>query len=173
MMNWDEYLYGFAEHAAKKSKDSTKVGAALIGPKRQVLLTGYNGPPIGVIDSPDKFQRPGKYLYASHAEMNLIAFAAREGIATAGCLVYVTHFPCSTCARLLIQAGIVEVVVGPNQLSGKWDAEGEAARLMFTEAGVAFRAVGGFVMLGDNLKEVLADLHKAHEATADSALHFP
>jgi len=148
-MDWDEYLYGFAEHAAKKSKDSTKVGAALIGPERQILLTGYNGPPIGVNDTPDKFERPAKYLYASHAEMNLIAFAAREGISTTGCRVYVTHFPCSACARLLIQAGITEVVYGPNQLGARWDDDAAAASTMFDEAGVVYRMAMLEVNLGE------------------------
>ena len=110
-MNWGEYLYGFAAHAALKSKDSTQVGAALIGPEGEVRLTGYNGPHRGVLDLPDRRERHRKYLFAAHAEANLIAFAAREGIRTAGCTVFVTHHPCSACARTLIQAGVSGVVV--------------------------------------------------------------
>lgn len=101
-MDWPEFLLGFAEHAAKKSKDSTQVGAALIGPNRECRLASFNGPPIGVLDLSERRERPAKYLYASHAEQNLIAFAAREGIRTAGCTVYVTHHPCADCAKSLI-----------------------------------------------------------------------
>ncbi|MBM9615246.1 hypothetical protein JWJ90_13250 [Desulfobulbus rhabdoformis] len=137
-MNWEEYLYGFAVHAALKSKDSTMVGAALVGPEGEVRLTSYNGPPRGVVDSPDRFERPRKYLFASHAEANLIAFAAREGIRTKGCTVYVTHHPCAGCARTMIQAGIKEIVYGP----GKTHMDPEefiAAAEMCAEAGVVLR----------------------------------
>lgn len=134
-MDWESWFYGFAEHAAKKSKDSTQVGAVLIGPDKEVRLAAYNGPPIGVKDSPDRFVRPQKYLFASHAEANLAAFAAREGIRTRGCAVYVTHHPCAACARALIQAGIVRVCYGPGQTSMPAE-EFEAAARMFSEAGV-------------------------------------
>lgn len=139
-MTWDEWLYGFAEHAAKKSKDGTKVGAVLVGPERDVRLCAYNGPPMGVHDAPDRFVRPRKYLFASHAEQNLVAFAAREQIKVRGCTVYVTHHPCSSCARSLIQSGICEVVYGPNQTSMP-DEEFLAAAAMFREAGVRVRKV--------------------------------
>lgn len=134
-MDWPTYWMGFAQHAACKSKDSTQVGAALIGPEGEVRLTGFNGPPKGVLDLPDRRERPRKYLFASHAEANLVAFAAREGIRTAGCTVYVTHHPCSACARTLIQAGIGKVVVGTGTTSMP-DEEFEAAATMFREAGV-------------------------------------
>ena len=134
-MDWNSYFAGFAEHAAMKSKDTTKVGAVLIGHEGEVRLTAYNGPPRGVQDVPDRFERPRKYLFAAHAEANLIAFAAREGIRTAGCSVYVTHMPCAGCARTLIQAGIKRVAFGPGRTSMPAD-EFEAAATMFAEAGV-------------------------------------
>lgn len=134
-MDWIRYLMGFAEHAAKKSRDSTQVGAALVGPDKEVRLTAYNGPPRGVRDLPERRERPAKYLYASHAEANLVAFAAREGIGTKDCTVYVTHFPCSGCAKTLIQAGVARVVVGVGTTSMP-PQEFEAAEIMFREAGV-------------------------------------
>ena len=134
-MNWNEYLYGFAAHAALKSKDTTQVGAALVGPDKEVRLCAYNGPPRGVRDLPDRRDRPRKYLFASHAEQNLIAFAAREGIRTSGCSVFVTHYCCAACARTLIQAGIARVICGPGTTSMP-EEEFAAAAAMFREAGV-------------------------------------
>lgn len=134
-MDWIEYYMGFAEHAALKSKDPTKVGAVLVGPDGEVRLTAYNGPPRGVDDKPERLERPTKYLFASHAEANLVAFAAREGIKTSDCSVYVTHMPCASCARTLIQAGVVEVIYGPGKTSMP-EAEFEAAETMFAEASV-------------------------------------
>lgn len=134
-MNWPDYFMGFAEWAAKKSKDTTKVGAVLVGPDREIRLTAYNGPPRGVIDNEARRERPAKYLFASHAEANLISFAAREGIRTAGCTVFVTHMPCSACARTLIQSGVIGVVYGPGTTSMP-DDEFLAAEAMFREARV-------------------------------------
>lgn len=135
-MNWSDYLMGFARHAALKSKDSTKVGAILVGPNNEVLLTGFNGPPIGVQDLPERREkRPEKYLWVSHGEANLIAFAARRGVRTEGCTVYVTHMCCSGCAKALIQAGIKKVVFG-NGLTAMPADEFYAAQTMFLEAGV-------------------------------------
>ncbi|AZO48020.1 dCMP deaminase family protein [Mesorhizobium sp. M4B.F.Ca.ET.058.02.1.1] len=137
-MDWRSYYYGFARHAAQKSKDSTQVGAVLVGPEGEIRLTGFNGPPRGVVDSDVRRTRPTKYLFASHAEANLIAFAAREGIRTKDCTVYVTHAPCAACARTLIQAGIKEIVVGTGAfgVAGSWSEENEAAAAMCREAGV-------------------------------------
>ena len=143
-MNWTDYYLGFARHAAAKSKDSTKVGAVLVGPDGEVRLTGFNGPPRGVIDSDARRERPRKYLFASHAEANLIAFAAREGIRTAGCTVYVTHQPCAACSRTLIQAGVQRVVFDGKSAFGPGShmtEELETSLTMLKEAGVVCEMV--------------------------------
>lgn len=134
---WLHYFLGIAYHASVMSKDSTRVGAVLVGPNREIRLTGYNGPPRGVEDLPERRERPTKYLYASHAEANIIAFAARNGISTEGCELYVTHHPCAHCAKAIIQAGIRHVVYceGFDEASAI-SAEVGASRQMFNEAGV-------------------------------------
>lgn len=143
--SWQDYHYGFAAHAATKSKDSTQVGAALVH-GRTVVLTSYNGPPAGVADMPERRERPAKYLFASHAEANVVAHAARLGIKTDGATLYCTHMPCAACSRTLIQAGIVCVIVGPGQTSMP-EEEFDAAAVMFAEAGVdvmKMSSAGGF-----------------------------
>lgn len=141
-MNWTEYYIAFAKLAAQKSKDTTKVGAILVGPDGEIRLTAYNGPPRGVKDTPERLERPIKYMFASHAEANLVAFAAREGIITKGCTVYVTHRPCAACARSLIQAGIREVFHADGAVIGAWSEEQNVANLMFHEAGIPIRTAG-------------------------------
>jgi len=141
--SWATYLMGFAEHAALKSKDSTKVGAILVGPHREVRLTAFNGPPIGVQDLEDRRERPRKYLFASHAEANLVAFAARVGIQTEGCTVYSTHQPCAACTRSLIQAGISRVIYRASTFGpgSPYSEEMETAATMFREAGIVCEAL--------------------------------
>jgi dCMP deaminase len=136
-ISWKEWFMGMADHSSKRSKDPTQVGAVLAGPHNDVRLCAYNGPPMGVRDYAERFERPTKYLYASHAEANLISFAAREGISTRGCTVYVTHQPCATCARLIIQSGITRVVYGNGETHMSAE-EFAASEKMFAEAGVIY-----------------------------------
>lgn len=140
-MDWYTYLMGFAKHASLKSKDSTKVGAVLVDEKKSVILTAFNGPPRGVSDYPERFERPVKYMYASHAEANLIAFAARNGIRTEGCTVFTTHLPCASCTRTLIQAGIHGIVYGSGTFQSLVD-EQEHTKIMCEEAGVNLTSIG-------------------------------
>jgi dCMP deaminase len=135
-MEWQQYFMGFAEHAAAKSKDpSTRVGCVIVGPDGEIRSTGYNGIPRGVRDSAERLERPAKYLWVSHAEENAVAHAARVGVSLKGCTAYVTHHPCSRCARTLIQSGVAAVVVGPS-VTMMPAVEFETAREMFAEAGV-------------------------------------
>lgn len=140
-MTWDDYYMGFAHHASLKSKDTTKVGAILVDPDNAVTLTAFNGPPRGVVDAAERFERPAKYLFAAHAEANLISFAARRGIRTQGCRVYCTHLSCAACARTLIQAGIIELVYGDGTFQAL-EAEAGATRMMCEEAGLKLRKYG-------------------------------
>lgn len=141
---WQAYLMGFAVHAATKSKDSTKVGAILVDDDNSVLLTGYNGPPRGVQDLPERRSRENgvKYLYAVHAEINVLALAAKKGIRTDGLTLFTTHMCCAACARAMIQAGIRKVVYGPGKTSMPAE-EFEAANTMFLEASVELEPFNG------------------------------
>lgn len=131
----------FARAASTKSKDTTKVGAVLVDPDGAVILTAFNGPPRGVKDLPERFVKPLKYKFASHAETNLISFAARRGIPTKGCAVYCTHISCTACVRTLIQAGITSIVYGDGKFQGI-EEEAPITRLMCEEAGVELRYYG-------------------------------
>lgn len=131
-MTWNEYLIHLAHAVAMKSKDTTKVGCVIVGQDHEILATGFNGAPIGVTD---RLERPIKYKFTSHAEQNAVSFAARNGHALRGSTAYVTHHPCSACARSLIQAGIRCVVVGDG-VTHMDAVEFEVAAVMFEEAGV-------------------------------------
>jgi len=53
-----------------------------------------------------------------HAEANAILFAAKEGISTRDCNLYVTTAPCSECAKMIIQSGITRVVYQDEYTNG-------------------------------------------------------
>lgn len=140
---WPVYFMQMAGLVASRSEDpSTKVGCVIVGPDNEVRSTGYNGMPRGVKVTPERMERPAKYLHFSHSEISAIGNAARHGVALKDCTIYVSHSPCAGCARALIQAGIRKVVYGPGKTSMPAE-EFEAARQMFTEAGVALEAFNG------------------------------
>lgn len=133
---WTDHFLEMAHLIACKSKDpNTQVGCVVISEDKVVVATGYNGLPRGVEDRPERMQRPAKYLWTSHAEENAVAQAARVGMKLKGGIAYVTHMPCSRCARTLIQAGIVTVVVDNGSTSMPLE-EFDVAMVMFKEAGV-------------------------------------
>lgn len=136
MSSWEEYFIRMAELVASRSKDpSTKVGCVVVSYDNTVLSTGYNGLPRGVLDLPERMERPAKYLWTAHAEENAVAQAARNGISLDGATAYVTHSPCCRCARALIQAGILHIVVAPGQTSMPQE-EFDVAAQMFAEVDI-------------------------------------
>lgn len=134
--SWDDHFMDMATLVAQRSKDpSTKVGCVVVSEDKIVVATGYNGLPRGVEDRSERMERPAKYLWTSHAEENAVAQSARVGAKLKGGTAYVTHHPCSRCARSLIQAGISKVVIGDGTTSMP-DEEFSVADIMFKEAGV-------------------------------------
>jgi dCMP deaminase len=137
--SWDEHFMDMAILVAQRSKDpSTKVGCVVVSEDKIVVATGYNGLPRGVEDRSERMERPAKYLWTSHAEENAVAQSARVGAKLKGGTAFVTHHPCSRCARSLIQAGVTRVVIGNGKTSMP-DEEFEVAAIMFKEAGVNVR----------------------------------
>lgn len=138
MSKWDNYFMNLADLAATLSKDeSTKLGAVVVGPDNEIRSTGFNSFPRGIIDNlPERQERPLKYKFMEHAERNAIYNAARVGIPLKGCRLYCAWPPCSDCARAIIQAGIVEVVVRGGTTPDRWEGDFIAAKQMLDEAGV-------------------------------------
>ena len=141
-MNWDKYFLNIAEQVKEKSKDrSTKIGAVIIGPDNEIVSTGYNSFPRGINDEvEERQQRPEKYYWMVHGEMNSILNAARIGVSTKGCKMYLTcGIPCSNCGRAIINAGITEVYCKKEDTTRnreKWDEESARTLKMFEESGV-------------------------------------
>lgn len=138
-ISWGEWFMGIASTIARKSKDTTQVGAVAIDPVTRFLKSaGFNGIPKGVEDRPERYERPIKYEFVSHAEENLVASAARTVLE--GTTVYVTHQPCARCSRLLVQAGVKAVVYGPGKTSMP-PSEFATGKTIFTEAGICCKPV--------------------------------
>ena len=142
--SWDQYFLGLAKEIGQRSKDeSVRIGAIIVDPDKNPRCTGYNGFPRKVNDDvPERHERPQKYLWTIHAEKNAICHAARIGVSTNGCTLYVCSDeyplpPCADCASAMIQAGIVRVVyVTAMEIPERWRESVETAAVMLKEAGV-------------------------------------
>ena len=111
------------EMAYLASKRSTclrrKVGAIIVIDKR-VLTTGYNGAPKGLPHCEEtgclreQMKVPSgerhELCRGVHAEQNAIIQAAVFGVSVKGATIYITNYPCSVCVKMLLNAGISEIV---------------------------------------------------------------
>ena len=140
-LSWDEYFMGVALLSAMRSKDpNTQVGACIVNPKNKIVGVGYNGFPTGCSDDEFPWNREGelldtKYPYICHAELNAVINKISADLYD--CRLYVALFPCNECAKVIIQAGITEVIY----LSDKYAQTDtvKASRRMFQAAGVSCR----------------------------------
>ena len=141
-MNWNEYFRGIAHQVKLKSKDiRTQIGAVIVGSDNEIVSTGYNSFPRGINDEvTERQERPEKYYWFEHAERNAIYNAARIGVSTKGCTMYLTcGIPCADCCRGIINAGISKVVLegdGHGAVGTKWDESAKRSLQMFNEVGV-------------------------------------
>jgi dCMP deaminase len=93
-----------------------KVGAIAVK-NGNILAFGFNGTPAGFDNDCEyrDYYVDGDYRVVTkpeviHAEANLVAKSARDGISLKDSVVFVTTCPCVHCSLLLIQAGVKKVV---------------------------------------------------------------
>ena len=114
----DSYFMAIAHVVARRSTCLRRHIGAVIVKGKQIVSTGYNGAPAGHPHCQDvgcaredvpSGQR-SELCRAAHAEQNAINFAARYGIPIEGATIYSTTYPCSWCAKSIVNAGIARVV---------------------------------------------------------------
>lgn len=143
---WHRRFMDVALLVSSWSKDqSTKTGAVVVGPDKEIRATGYNGFVRGVDDNkPERHERPTKYDFFEHAERNAVYNACLTGTSLKGCIIYATHTPCTDCARAIIQSGIKMVVTRELEkrddiVSETWRDKLDYSRQMFIEAGIEYK----------------------------------
>lgn len=139
MNKWSERYLNLAKEVSTWSKDpSKKIGAIAVGSKGQVLSQGYNGFPRGIKDDTRRLNdRPEKYKYVVHGEMNCIYNACHSGVSLDGATLYVYGLPvCSECAKGVIQVGIKKVIMQYPEPIPQWEDSYQTTKQMFQEAGI-------------------------------------
>jgi len=118
---WDEYFLGIADLISQRSTCLRRaVGAVLVKDKR-ILATGYNGAPSKIKHCSEtgcirvKLNVPSGQRHelcrGLHAEQNAFLQAALHGSSLKDASLYCTTQPCIICAKMIINAGIKEVVI--------------------------------------------------------------
>lgn len=144
---WDEYFMAIANVVAKRSNCSRRHVGAVMVKDNHILSSGYNGTPRKVKNcfAGGCPRCAGKAVSGTHldeclcvhAEQNAICQAALYGHALDGATVYVTISPCLTCAKLMVNAGVKEVVYGGDY------AFLDTVKRLFKDAGVSHRPFKG------------------------------
>lgn len=142
--DWDAYFLDIAKLVSKRSTCLRRKVGALIVKNRRILTTGYNGTPTGITHCEvagclrEKLKVPSgerhELCRGLHAEQNSIIQAALYGVNIGDGTLYCTNQPCSICAKMLINAGIKEIVME----SGYPD---KMAKEFFDGAGIKVRTL--------------------------------
>lgn len=140
-LKWDKRFLHLAGEISRWSRDpSTKVGAVVVDRYNRVVGTGYNGFPIGVEDTPERYlDRETKYNLMVHAEENALWTAGERA---RGSTLYVwAVFHCHDCSKAVIQTGIERVVIikpspEDRDLLERWEESISLSKMMLTKAGV-------------------------------------
>ncbi|MDZ4131751.1 MAG: cytidine/deoxycytidylate deaminase family protein [Dethiobacteria bacterium] len=142
--DWDNYFMQIATVVATRSTCSRRQVGALLVQNKRILSTGYNGAPSGLSHClevgclREKLQVPSgerhELCRGLHAEQNAIIQAAVHGVAIKDAVLYCTHYPCSLCAKMLVNAGVRTLVLATNYPD-------DLAKELFAEAGIEVRFI--------------------------------
>lgn len=145
--DWDAYFIQIAKQVALRSNCIKRKVAAILVKDYRIISTGYNGTPRGIKNCNEggcprcqKFGASGTDLascFCCHAEENAIVQAAYHGVEIKGSTLYSTFSPCLACTKMIINAGIKEVVY-----SQAYPMEERTLKLL-QEAKIAYRQWGG------------------------------
>lgn len=137
--SWDAYFMDIAGLVAKRSTCLRRAVGAVVVRDRRLLSTGYNGAPSNIRHCAEtgclreQLQVPSgerhELCRGIHAEQNAIIQAAFHGVSIKGADLFCTNQPCSICAKMIINAGIVRIVYQNGYADG-------LAVEMLAEAGV-------------------------------------
>lgn len=149
-ININDYYMNIAVQVSLRSTCARRRVGAVIVKNNNILATGYNGSPSGLpncIEHNNRCYRSkhnipsGEALdkcYAVHAEQNALMNALKNGNDLQGASIYVTTFPCSTCAKFIIQTGIKELYYIDTY-------NDEFTKELLKESGVQLRSVDGSI----------------------------
>jgi dCMP deaminase len=139
--SWDEYFMDIAKAVAERATCDRGRSGCVIARNKQILVTGYVGSPKGMAHCDEighqmktvRHEDGSETMHCvrtTHAEQNAIAQAAKLGVPIENATLYCKMTPCTTCAKIIINAGITRIVC-----EKRYHAGSESER-MFQEVGI-------------------------------------
>ena len=105
--SWDEYFKEICQVTSKRSPcERLQVGCVIVKDNR-IISQGYNGFLPGCPH--DSIVRDGHEQSTIHAEQNALMDCAKRGVSCCDAEIYITHFPCLICMRLICAGGIKKI----------------------------------------------------------------
>lgn len=165
-VEWDKYFLQMLELVKTRSPDSETQVACILTENNRIISTGYNGLPSKIDNLPTT--RPEKYPYFLHSEQNAICnLLVKPTNPTA----YITHYPCSTCIKMLWQIGCRRVVVPENRKFFSFSKEDQVVLELLRFNGLEFIEIENneeirhpqsilrnkFVKIGNGITELQGD----------------
>lgn len=146
--------------AMRGTCDRGRAGAIIVKEGR-IISTGYAGAPTGLphcdeaghdllikdwgaeqsvnlnfLGTPTEYSRYTEHCIRTvHAEANAIIQAAKYGPPINASVIYCTMFPCFECAKMIVNAGIIEVI------SQHGYQTGEKSKELFDEVGIPYQSI--------------------------------
>jgi dCMP deaminase len=141
-LSWDELFMQMAEVLGQRSSCiDLQIGCVFVDDLHRVVTVGYNGSPRGDVNCNEvgcakaagerATGAPGR-CRGAHSEINAMLNCLHPE-RLRGCTMYITTFPCHSCMKALIQAGVKEIVYRDEYLrlaaGGIREREDEAGEL--------------------------------------------
>lgn len=108
-LSWDEYFMNIAFLVSKRSScKRLSVGCVIISNDNRIIASGYNGHLPGTSHD-NSIIKDNHEQVINHAEANAICDIAKRGVISKDSIIYITHFPCINCFKLLVSSGIKKI----------------------------------------------------------------
>ena len=113
--SWDEYFMTLADEVATRTTCLRRAVGAIIVKEKRILATGYNGVPTGlrhcsVTGTRRSFGPAPRNLPRTARRTERPSSGGALCIDIEGSSIYITTQPCVVCAKMLINAGISEII---------------------------------------------------------------
>lgn len=150
-IDWDKYFINLAYQVSTRATCPRRHVGAVIVKNRIQVAAGYNGAPSDIDDcykvgcdivtnyemENGELKEKNHCVRTVHAEQNAIIFSSHED--RKGATIYVTDQPCWTCANIVANSGIKEVVYHRPYLK-QYEKVGQ----LFNEKGITFRKIENY-----------------------------
>ena len=134
MYTLDTYFNACKSAATFSHDPDTKLGCVIVNNQGEIVSSGSNRFEREEDITPERLQRPAKYQWIKHAEVN-----ALNGLSYMGHTLYCTAHSCKECATEIVNSKIAKVVIpvitDPG-LVARWKESWDAADLVLTNGGV-------------------------------------